>query len=102
MSLSENTEAIYISRVKYNCMLNRMKLKTTSHTTRYYFDILLHSTTMKYYITHSVDLACTHKDLCLVSTEQFNILLNREEDFIYTTLSNPNRKRIPFRFTVID
>lgn len=102
MSLSENTEFIYISKKRYNYILNRMKMKMSTHTTRYYFDIFQHPTTLKYYISHDVDFQCTHESLILVSTEQFNILFDRERDFIYTTLQTNTRKILPFRFTVVD
>ena len=69
MSLTENTEAIYISRIRYNYILNRMKMKMTSHKTRYYFDIFQHPTTLKYYICHEVNLKCTHDNLILISTD---------------------------------
>lgn len=102
MSLSENTEVIYISKNRYDYILNRMKMKTTSHTTRYYFDIFQHPTTLKYYISHDSHFQCIHESLIFVSTEQFNILFDGERDFIYTTLQTSSKRIVPFRFTVID
>lgn len=102
MSLSENTEFIYISNDRYNYILNRMKMKVTSHKTRYYFDIFQHPTTLKYYISHDANLKCTHADLVLISTEQFDISFDIDKDFIYTTLQTSSRKVVPFRFTIVD
>ena len=102
MSLSKNTEAIYISRIRYDYILNRMKSKSTTHKTRYYFDIFQHPTTMKYYISHGVNLQCTHKDLILISTEHFDMLFDRDKDFIYTVLQTASKSIVPFRFTIVD
>tara|TARA_R110002167_G_scaffold69880_5_gene196828 strand:- start:1581 stop:1895 length:315 start_codon:yes stop_codon:yes gene_type:complete len=91
MSLSQNTEGIYISKDRYDYILNRMKLKTTTHKTRYYFDIYQHPTTDKFYITHDVDLACTHNNLKLLSTEHFDIHYDKEKNKIYTVFLFANK-----------
>ena len=99
MSLSENTEGIFMNNERYNYILNRMKMKMTTHKTRYYFDIYQHPTTEKYYITHEVDLASTHDNLILLSTEKFDIHYDKEKDIIYTVFLFGNKKIKPVEIT---
>lgn len=100
MGLSEDTEGIFISNNRYQLIKKRMSLKTATHKTRYFFEIYQHPITERYYITHDVNLACTHDDLILLSTEKFDIRYDKEKDKIYTGYKFSSSKFVAVDFIV--